>query len=881
MKQNATLRLIEAALLGFVGIVTRHPRLIATLVLGLSALSMVYAAQNLRIDAETSNMLAPELPYRQAQQAFNDAFPEAANNIIIVVAADSADEADAFSSRLSERLNDFESMEDVFFAAGDPFFASRGLLFLNIADLEARLSQINRAASLLTALSQDPSLVRLLTVLNQVSAQAANAGPAIDMTGDELDNAYRAVAESIDAAAAGERRPLSWQALLDPNGTEDAVIRVINVRPQLDFSDIQPARRALGDIRMALAELETEGVWDVEVGITGKWALRTEELRSVTQGIGLSFGFSLICVTLLLILAFRSAAFTITTFTVILCGLALTAGFTALTIGALNLISVAFTVLLLGLGVDFAIHFGLHVQERLRQGMSPANAVPGAIRDVGVPLALCMPTTAFAFLAFVPTEFIGMAQLGIIAGAGVLLTFIVSMALIAAAAVLAPPPKPRRKPTKSGGLLALLVRRFGGALTVLAIVLTFAALWLMPQVRFDADPMSLRDPASPSVLTFNRLRDEGGQPVFRLDALAADQEAADALAARLKDIPEVASAVTLSDFVPADQALKIELIGFTADGLLFDIAEPGQAAPPTEESLIPAIDRLIETLAAAEGNQEARRLRQALETLRDSLDSGVSVAAEAQRQIFRFWPDTVDRLIAQLTPEEVVADDIPATIRQRFVNQDGIARVEILPHDDAGSTVDQARFVDAVAALVPDVSGDARTIEGSSETVSFAMLQATATAIIVVAALLWLLLRDGFLVLLILLPLAMAGILTSATGVLIDQPYNFANIIVLPLLIGLGIDSGIHIALRGQAEKSGIAALETVTPRAIFFSTLTTIAAFGSLMLSDHRGTASMGQLLAIAIGFALICVLIVLPVTLDWLNRRRLRRGGTRNGTA
>lgn len=867
MYENRSLRVIHAILSGFVEAVLKRPLLSSVIVLLLAALSVVYAAQTLQINADTTDMLSPDLPYRKAQKEFNAAFPELANDIVILVTAPTPDEADAFVSALGAELGKSDSLESFFAPTVNPFFQQNGLLFLKPAELDEQLARINEAAPLLTGLSQDPSLNGLFDAL----ADARRMADRAEVATGPLDRSLEAIAATIEARLQGGSRPLSWLNLLEKGPPPESVTRVVSAKPKLDYSDIQPARSAIADIENALARVRESAQWRVDTGITGKWALRSEELQSVTDGILWSFAFSLIAVAILLFLAFRSVVFAATTFLVILAGLALTAGFTAVTIGALNLISVAFVVLLLGLGVDFAIHFGLHVQERLRRGAARREAVRGAVDDVGVPLALCMPTTAFAFLAFVPTAFTGMAQLGMIAGAGVLIAFFVSLTFISAVATVAPVPKSER--VGAGlGIIRGLVQRAGATLSIVVILACAAALSLMPDVRFDADPMSLRNPVSPSVQTFKRLQANSEQPPYRLNALADSLEKADQIAARAKAIDRVDTAVTLSDFVPEDQDMKLDAIDFASGGLLFELGGPpaGQVTEPLEGG---GLNALQDNLEKDKDSQGARRLFAAIGVLAAEASAGNDAIVQAvQADMFRFWPQALDRLTRQLSPEPVTLDGLPAVIRDRFATNSGTMRVEIVPAVDVTEDEQRRLFVEAVTAEIPGVSGDALTIVAASETVAGAMIQATATAVLVAAVLLWGLLRDGALTALILFPLTLAGILTSALGVLIGQPYNFANVIVLPLLIGLGIDSGIHIAMRARSQQSGLAVLNTATPRAILYSTLTTIAAFGSLMLSEHRGTASMGQLLAIAIGFALLCVLIVLPVMLEWM--RRLRAG-------
>ncbi|MEO1322581.1 MAG: MMPL family transporter, partial [Pseudomonadota bacterium] len=215
--------------------------------------------------------------------------------------------------------------------------------------------------------------------------------------------------------------------------------------------------------------------------------------------------------------------------------------------------------------------------------------------------------------------------------------------------------------------------------------------------------------------------------------------------------------------------------------------------------------------------------------------------------VFAFWPQLVERLRAQLNADYIDYDVLPATLKNRYLSADGDWRVDILPAEDVRDAKALKRFTSAVEDAFPDAGGGAIQTLKAGEAISNAMLQATAIALVVISFVLIILIRSVTRTILILSPLLLAAILTTATGVLFDVPFNYANVIVLPLLIGIGVDSGIHLVMRQQQVKAGEGLYGTSTPRAVLFSALTTVASFGSLMLSQHRGTASMGELLSIA----------------------------------
>ena len=813
-----------------------------------------YAAQNLKVNTDTSSMLDPSLDFQQRAADLRNAFPEIKTDVVVIVRAPTLDEADAFAGRLAERLRSNPSMfSGVFAQAQEPFFQENGLLYLSESELEKRLTQLTRASGLIETLIKSPNADTLFSTLADNDALAERA----ELGQDTLQRIYSELADVADASLNGDRRPFSWIGAVGSDEAQaDSHIRLVYATPVLDFSRLQPAKPAIAAIADEIVLLNADFEGRVQTFVTGDPALRAEELQSVTQGIGLSFLLSFIFVGMLLLLAFRSAFLAGLTLVSLIITIVLTAAFAAAVVGELNLVSVAFTVLLVGLGLDFAIHLLLHIQERRADGQSIRKSIRGATYEVGPAMAIAAPTTALAFLSFVPTQFDGIAQLGVIAGAGVVIAFLVSITFLPAALSAFPLPPARPSSGAVRGVFGV-IERVSAPVTILTLLLGAAAVYFLPQARFDADPMSLRDPSSPSVQGFNILFEDENTVPYRLTRLVESAEEAMATSMRAEQIEGVRSARSLPDFVPEDQEAKLELIDFAAGTLAFALtADPGSEANDGQSG---GLQRLRARLETAYESGPGARLAATLRAIEANAD-GAS-AAKLEENLFLFWPQLVDRLTTQLEADYVDFDALPASLAKRYRSENGQWRVDILPEQDVRDRASLKTFVDRVEAAFPDIGGGAIQNQKTGEVISFAMLQATLIALAVIFLLLLLLVHRLSLVILMLAPLALAAVLTTATGVLFDIPFNYANVIVLPLLIGIGVDSGIHLVLRQQLVTGDDETVYgTSTPRAVLFSALTTVASFGSLMLSAHRGTASMGQLLSIAIAFTLVCTLVVLP---------------------
>ncbi|MEL6380578.1 MAG: MMPL family transporter [Pseudomonadota bacterium] len=843
-----------------------------------------YAAGNLKVNTDTTQMLDTDLDFQKQAVALREAFPQIKDELAVIIRAPTIDEADAFAARLSARLAAQPSVfSDVYAPTADPFFLENGLLFLSEAELESRLSDLTRAAGLIETLINDPGIDTLFETIAKNDKLADRS----DLGTQTLDRIYGELAAVTEAALDGKPVPFSWRsALNNEQAPEGGFIRIVNVVPVADFSRIQPIKPALAAMRTEIATLNTQFDGRTKALITGSLALRGEELASVTTGIGKSFALSFVLVSILLFIAFRSVLVSAFTIISLLITLTLTAAFAAYFFTELNLVSVAFTVLLVGLGLDFSIHLLLHVQEYRAKGLALRVALNSTLREIGGAMALAAPTTAFAFLSFLPTKFDGIAQLGAVAGVGVLIAFFVSVTFLPA--MLAITPAPRQRPAKGTVRRSFsLMDTISLPIAAVAVIVGIGAITLLPKARFDADPMALRNPASESVVAFNMLFNDKDTVPIRLTRLAGSAADARQTIAKAETIDPVRTTRSLIDFIPEYQDEKLELIDFAAGSLAFVLSKPPatRTEPPDGSGVTALITRLEasvgDTGRSAQSVAARTRLLTALRNINARKAGGAQARPDTdvlpmlETRIFAYWPDLVSLLQGQFKADYIALDILPKSLRDRYLSVDGQWRVDFLPKADVREPRNLKIFVDEVEAVFPDIAGGAIQSEKAGQIIARSMMEASLFALVVITIMLFIFVPNPVTVVLMLFPLGLAAILTIATGVLVDVPFNYANVIVLPLLMGIGIDSGIHLVLRQRKLKRKIdhadasSVYATATPRAVLFSALTTVASFGSLTLSAHRGTASMGELLSISIGFTLVCTLIVLPAVFRFREKR------------
>jgi len=836
--------------------VFRHPRKVLLVLAVLLAASGV-AATTLRIDTDSSRMLSEKLPFQVHTRELAEAFPVTKRAILILVRSTHHDAADAATRALVDGLRGRGSRGDdtdggiarVFAGAVDPFFRRNGLLYLDIEALETRLTRLSESANLMAELREnrtlggfETALARTLTLVEGAAVDPAELAPFLDET-----------AEVIESHLAGRARPLDWQGAFSARTGAEPVLRVITVEPELDFSRLSPAKPAIEAVRAGIAAIDPDLAALVEIGVTGDPVLRAEELDSVSERLGLSLFLSLLLVAMVLLLTFRRPTRVLAALASLTVTLVLTVGFTALAVGTLNLISIAFVVLMVGLGIDFAIHYLSHLEEAAAEGIDAGEAVARSGGEIGAALFLSALTTSVAFLAFTATDFVGMAQLGLIGGVGVLIAFLVAVTVIPALTALVPGLLRGR----AGPALPTSPRNVGRWAIAAAGLLAAVSLWYAPQVRFDADPMGLRDPAAPSVVAYGWLRADAARAPERMGYIAADAERAAAVADRLAGVETVAEAVWLGDLVPERQDEKLALIDIAWPSMAFIV--DGEASALAEASTEALPDRL-----RALGGAAGRRLAASLDRLRQTPPDGTR---DLERALFRFLPDLIARVSDQMAVDVVTVADLPPALVDRYRAAEGRYLVEIRPTEDIGHPEARGRFVTAVNAVLPEAAGPPAQIHGAVDAVSRAMLLAAGLALAGTLVLAGLVLRRAALVAAIVFPLLLAALVTLGASVALGLPFNFANIIVLPLMIGIGVDSGIHLALRTVRARTAV--FDTSTPRAVLASALTTVAAFGTLALSDHVGTASMGIMLAIAMVASVAMIFAFTPLLVRLFMRR------------
>ena len=850
-----------------------RPARVILLSLILAVLSGYYVAHHFKINTDISRLVENDKDWSSLGDAIDNAFPQRGSTVLVVVEARAPEFADAAADELTAALKkqpkEFTSVSE---PAGGPFFDHNGLLFPSLDEVQSTTGQLVQSRPLVNALAKDPSLTGLAGVLTTSLLLPLQLG---QVKLSDMSHLLSQSATVLDRVLAGEPAAFSWRALVDKDISTNPGRAFITVQPVVDYGALEPGARASAAIRAMAASLHLDTQYGATIRLTGEQPLADEEFASVQDGAALNGAITFVVVLLILWLALRSGRMIVAVLITLFVGLAITAAIGLMMVGALNMISVAFMVLFVGLGIDFGVQFGVKYREERHRDDRLAAALVNTAHTIGVPLTLAAVAVAESFFSFLPTAYRGVAELGQIAGVGMFVAYFTNMTLFPALLkVLNPPGEAAAPGFKQLAPVDDFLDRHRKPVLIGTLVVVIGALPLLTHLRFDFNPLHLKDPHTESMATLLSLKDSPEAAVNNVQVLAPSLAAADQIEARLKKLPEVGRVTTLSTFIPTDQAQKLVLINSAAQQLLPALTQ--QPAPPSSDTLrVAALKRAANqlTLAAEDhpgpGATEAQHLAATLQKLAAASPATRDRAETAMSGTLRI---ALQQLAMLLQPSEITRATVPPEIARDWVSPDGRALVDIAPKvaqgADPGDDAMLRRFARAVKATEPGAIGGTISILHSADVIIKAFLQAACWALLTITILLWLALRRIGDVLRTLIPLLVSALVTLELCVVFGMPLNFANIIALPLMLGVGVAFKIYFVMAWRNGQTGL--LQSSLTHAVMFSAATTATAFGSLWLSHHPGTSSMGRLLALSLFCTLIGAVVFQPVLMGKPRARR-----------
>ena len=835
----------------------RQARAVLVIALIVTVACGYYAATHFALNSDINALLPGNVPWRQNELAFEKSFKQF-GVIDVLVSAPTPELAAAATRDLAEGLSAKPDMfPSVANLAGSDYIQRVSLMLQPLDGVKKTAEGLVQGGPLIHDFTSDPSIRGLIAGLEDTLI-GVNSGR---LKLDDLARPFAAISATLDDVLKGQPASFSWRALAEGKSLSINERRgILEVRPKLDFHDLQPGEAATKAIRDLAAPLESR--YRAQVRLTGPVPMDDEQFGSIKENALRNGVVTLAIVGLILWLALRSGRLILALVVNLIVGLAVTAAAGLALVGSFNLISIYFAVLFVGIGVDFAIQFSVRYRdERHRVGDLP-TAIRGAGRYVATPLALASLATACGFFSFLPTDYKGVSELGLVAGVGMLIAFVSSVTVLPALIELG---NPKGEAEGLGYTWLAPLDRFLERRRIPVIVGTLlivaCASPLLMRLKFDFNPIDLQDPKGEATATYLELSRDPESAANAVQILAPNIDAAKAIAARMAKLPEVAATMTVASFIPDDQDQKIPILKAASAQLADDFHPKDMSPAPTDAENVEALNEGAQRLhegadgAKGPGAEASLHLADQLQALAKQNENARKSAAEAF-----LWPlgQGLKGLERGLNAEPASLESLPTALRDDWV-ADGMARVSVTPKGSLEDMPAMRRFANSVLAIAPTATEGPIAIFQAGDTILKAFVEAGIWALLSIAVLLWIVLRRIGDVLLTLIPLALAALVTMEIMSAIGMAFNFANIIALPLLLGVGVAFKIYYIM---AWRQGVThLLQTSLTRAVAFSAMTTATAFGSLWFSSHPGTSSMGKLLALSLCCTLAAAVLFQPV--------------------
>jgi hopanoid biosynthesis associated RND transporter like protein HpnN len=874
---------------------------------------------DLSYHTQRNDLLSADKPCQQRWQKFLDAFGDDDDMVVVAEGTDHAcmkSALDAVAEKVKQRPDLFDR---VFYKVDLRHIANRAILHLSPEQLKAITLRLDQMDPLLGVagpfawrmLSTQSLLANAALALeNRAAGRQLSAAdrdllaqlPAIatsaTATLHELEN-YRNPwsltvshnsAENLQAAKSGQPacEMQNSNYLTEPQYffTPDGTLALFTCRPRKETDSFTPAKEANTAMRAILAEIGPQYP-GISLGLTGLPVLETDEMDLSDDDSTQSSWMALLGVAVMYFVVYRGFRYPLFTIATLVVGTFLSLGWATLTIGHLNILTATFAVMLIGLG-DYAVLWIAQYEEARQAGKGFDDSLRYAAMHAGPSILTAAATTGLAFFAIMLADFKAVAELGWITGWGVLLcagTAVVMMpaflAIIERRAMRlakkgTPAPPARCGLAESvhttGAWVPGLAKRPQLALVIGGVLVVACGIYAC-RVSYDHNLLDLQPRGLDSVVWEHKLIDRAAGATWDAMSIAKSREEALELKAKYEALPEVSRVVEVASLVPADQEQKLPLVQSIHDRL----AE----LPPPDKIPLPAGSDPAETrelaLKVAQLATRDTALSCAVTDLAFAIDTAPYVANRLRffdQHMAADLAGELQQLKSVSHPAPITFDDVPVELRERYRGKNGEYLVRAFAKESLWDYVALKRFTTAANSVDPESTGKAfRTLEGL-RAMKVGFEWASLYALIAIVFVMWIDTRRVKDLLLGLFPLVIGMVLTFGVMGLCGVSLNPANMIALPLIVGVGVDNGVHILHDYRHRPMNVAyRLSAPTGRGVLVAALTTVLGFGTLLGAQHEGMASLGLTLTLGVTFCMVAALVWLPAVLRVRDLRRVQR--------
>ncbi|MDH5762795.1 MAG: MMPL family transporter [Nitrospinota bacterium] len=869
-----------------------HPWWVLFVSLSLAALSLWYTATHLQFNTSREDLISKDMRFHVLYQQYRERFQDF-DGMIVVVEGEEPVTMKRFADRLAEKLKDRpEISSGIYYKINTDYFKSKSLLFLEPQDLNQLQENLQAHQEFLKRVNASPGLNTLLASLNREISTGMVDSMLGDFLGTEEETEVDDETEDLGLlislltqmnrhveGGAVYRSP--WGTLLEQENhplreagylvSDDERLLFILLNPEETEGDFAGSKDAIEGIRAVIAEL-LPGFPQIKVGMTGGEVISSDEMFTTHTDVKRASWYALTGVALLFILFYRRVTEPLLAVFTLIVSIAWAMGYTTLAVGHLNILSVVFTTILIGLGIDFGIHILCRYREERRLGHGTCLAMRNTLQLTGRGNLAGAVTTAIAFGAMVFTDFIGIVELGIIAAGGIVLCLLGMLLLLPA--LISLEERWRQpvylKPERVEKRDALFEKLYSHYYLIIFASLALLAWcgYVSKDLYFDYNLLNMQAKGTEAVQYELKIIENAKRASWNAALVADNLEDAREKYRILKAMPSVGNVESLLTALPENQETRIQNVNALAP-----LIDPLKVQSEDEPFSLSAVRATLEKIRfklrkkekegeqddVYEASNQARLLEETLQ--KADPDTAAQRLKDFSKILFADYRGKITDLQGSVHPTPVKVEDIPGDLKDRFVSADGKYLLLVYPSINIWEREEMEKFLYEMKRIDPNVTGNAVHMFESSRLMIDGYIRAGLYALAAITLYLLLTLRNVLTTLLVLLPTLAGAVFTLGLMHLTGIQFNLANLVILPLILGIGVVDGVHILHRNREEpECGRNVISKSTGQAVVLTSLTTMIGFGSLMVADHQGVYSVGLVLTLGVGSCMITSITLLP---------------------
>ena len=876
----------------------KHSLIVVALSIILAGLSIWVTGEKLTFKTGRGDLVAKGLPYVKLYEEYRDQF-EDLEGMVIVAESESPEKMAEFAETLAAKLKVRPDLfSQVIYKFDTSYFRSRFLLYLDPPDLESLQTKLEEHQNFIESVNASPGLNPLLNEINREISSGMVDSLMTDFLGgddaeeeekkndeNDLNLLIRIIKEMNRSLKKNYHYKSPWQSLF--NSGEESLrekgylvsknekLLFILAVPNEDETSFTGYKDSVYSARELIAEVKKDFP-SISVGLTGEDVISTDEMITTQKDVELASKIALGGVALLFIIAFKGIVKPLLAVFSLLIALAWSLGFTSLTVGHLNILSVVFTTILIGLGIDFGIHILERYKEERKEGDDISTALQKTLQGTGQGNFSGAITTAMAFGAMVLTDFIGIVELGWIAGWGILFCMIAMVLLLPALVTLE---EKWRKPvytksvekpiTASISWLDRFFSHYKLIITACCLLVLVSSLALRT-AHFDYNLLNLQTKGTEAVKYEMRILENAGRSAWSAAMLADTLEEVRQKETQLKTLPTIENVESIAAMVPKHQEENLQYVRENLSPLLSELYVEEEDESFSLKALTKTLKRIRFKLQGREGKEDkVTQAAREIDKFFKEVESVEEDLAEAQLQefseeLFVDYRGLMANLKKNAEPKLVEISEIPKSLRDRYISKQGKYLITIFPSVDIWNLDERNRYLKDLRSVDANVTGSAVHMFNSTRLMTEGYINGGIYAMTAIIIYVFIVFRNPRTVFFILLPVIAGSIWTVGIMELTGLKLNMANLVILPLILGIGVVNGIHITHRYREEKDkNSVVLGKSTGQAVILSSLTTMIGFGSMMVADHYGVFSLGLVLTLGVFCCLVASITFLPALL------------------